>query len=185
MPSAAIGVATHGTPAARLDATLPLAPAPKRNGATVSRNPSNHGPTSGTWPSARTRPGTPASSPAGHPSPTTVISMSGAARSTSGQISARNHRIASRFGACAKLPMNPIPRRAANGVAGGATSRASGNTIARTSGISSRRCASSASDTTTVASLARITACSRARTCAATAAASVPHSSSACRSSRR
>ena len=83
MPSAAIGVATHGTPAARLDATLPLAPAPKRNGATVSRSPSNHGPTSGTWPSARTRPGTPASSPAEHPSPTTVISMSGAARSTS------------------------------------------------------------------------------------------------------
>jgi SAM domain (Sterile alpha motif) len=36
-PSAAVGVITQGTPAARLSSTLPLMPAPKRSGATVRR----------------------------------------------------------------------------------------------------------------------------------------------------
>jgi hypothetical protein len=50
MPSTATGVATQGTPAARLDTTLPFTPAPYRSGATVSRRDSNQGAASATGP---------------------------------------------------------------------------------------------------------------------------------------
>ena len=43
IPSAAMDVNTQGTPATRLEITLPFMPEPNRIGATVSRSNSNHG----------------------------------------------------------------------------------------------------------------------------------------------
>ena len=104
---------------------------------------------------------------------------------TKGQISARKNRTASRFGACSKPPMNPIPRRSSKGVCGATIGLANGRWTTWARGSKRSRSSCSAVDTTIVASASLNISSSRARVSAAAARAAHPPTVSAWRSSRR
>ncbi len=100
-PSAAIDVATTGTPAASDSPTLPLSPAPNRSGAIETRRPASSSSTDGRNPSGSApAAATCSASSAGMPDPATHTGSAYPAERSSGITSAHSHRTASALGAC-------------------------------------------------------------------------------------
>ncbi len=163
IPSAAIDVTTTGRPWAMAWLTLPLTPAPKRNGAIDTRDASMRGPRSATRPWIVTPSTLSAALERGSISPTTCNVIEGSIECTCGNISRTNHCMASAFGGCPNPPTKRSPERSSK-----SSMRPTGSWILLTTstcapGRSVARMRRSSSLTTNVKSQRDIASCSRRR----------------------